>query len=459
LAAAITLQRAGLSVLILEAKSVVGGGLRSAELTLPGFTHDICSAIHPLALTSPFFQTVPLADFGLKYIYPDFALAHPFEDGSSLQLLASLQDMASGMGDDGQAYLKLMKPLVESWDNIQDEVLAPLHFPRHIKEMTAFGWRALSSADQLLKRFSTEKGRGFWGGMAMHAQLPFHYLTTSAIGLVLLTAGHKRGWPLAEGGSQSIANALADYFKSIGGKIELNQEVKSLEDLPTANCILFDITASRLLQIAGQRLSAIYQWQLKRYRYGLGTFKIDWALADRIPFKSTEAEHAGTIHIGGTYEEIAAAESESWNGKHPERPAIILAQQSLFDPGRAPAGKHTGWAYCHVPLHSTKDMTEAIENQVERFAPGFKERILARHTMNTEALEAYNTNYFGGDIGGGANNLSQLFTRPVLRAAPYRSSVKGIYLCSASTPPGGGVHGMCGYHSARQAMKDIFKIK
>lgn len=456
LAAGITLQRAGYSVLILEAKSKIGGGLRSEELTLPGFTHDICSAIHPLAVSSPFFQSLPLAEFGLKYLYPEIALAHPFDDGSALQLLSSIQETASGMGEDAKAYLKLTKPLVESWPIIKEDVLSPLHFPKHPIDLARFGLKALSSAKQLSKRFQTEKSRGFWGGLALHSQLPFNYLGTSAIGLILLTAGHIGGWPVAEGGSQAIANALYSYFISIGGKIELNRQVKSLDFLPSSRAVLLDVTPIQLLEIAGHRLSSFYRWQLKKYRYGMGTFKIDWALADRIPFKAESAKNAGTVHLGGMFNEIAASEWDAWSGKHSDKPAIILAQQSIIDPKRAPKDFHTGWAYCHVPFGSTTDMTDAIEKQVERFAPGFRERILARHVMNTEAMQAHNANYIGGDISGGANTLAQLFTRPALRAAPYRSSVRGIYLCSASTPPGGGVHGMCGYHAALRAIQDIF---
>ena len=286
--------------------------------------------------------------------------------------------------------------------------------------------------------------------------MPFNYLASSGIGLVLLTAGHIRGWPIAQGGSQSIANALASYFKSLGGKIETNQTVKSLDQLPSSQVVLLDVGPRQFLEIAGYRLSSLYRWQLRRFRYGMGVFKIDWALADTIPFKSEYAKKAGTIHIGGKFNEMAASEKAAWEGRVSEKPAILLAQQSIADPGRAPKGQHTGWSYCHVPSGSTRDMTNIIENQVERFAPGFKERILARHTMNTEAMEEVNANYIGGDIGGGANNLSQLFTRPALRFAPYRSSIRGIYLCSASTPPGGGVHGMCGYHAAKRAMHDIF---
>ena len=458
LAAGIAIQQGGLSVLILEAKSMAGGGLRTEEITIPGFRHDLCSAVHPLAASSPFFNTLPLSDFGLKFLYPEIPLAHPFDDGSAIQLLPSVRETAKGMGADADAYLKLMMPLVKSWPDLQDDVLGPLHFPKHPMEMVRFGWSALSAASQLSKRFQTEKTKGFWGGLAVHSQLPFNYLASSGIGLVLLTVGHIRGWPVAEGGSQSIADALISYFKSIGGKIETNQTVKSLDQLPSSRVVLLDVGPLQLLKIAGNHLSSYYRWQLKKFHYGMGVFKIDWALADPIPFKAESARKAVTIHLGSSFQEMAASEKSAWFGKASEKPAVILAQQSIIDPRRAPEGKQTGWAYCHVPSGSTTDMTEAIEKQVERFAPGFRERILARHTMNTKEMEELNSNYIGGDIGGGANILSQLFTRPALRSAPYRSSVRGIYLCSASTPPGGGVHGMCGYHAAKRALRDEFRI-
>ena len=449
------MQRAGFSVLLLEAKSVVGGGLRSGALTLPGFIHDYCAGVHPMAASSPFFLSLPLEEFGLKFCYPEIALAHPFDDGSAIPLLQDLSATASALGEDGKAYTQLMQPLIQSWPGIEDDVLGPLHFPKHPVDMAAFGWKALSSAHRLSKRFHTEKGRGFWAGLAIHSQLPFNRLSSSAIGLVLLTAGHKRGWPVVQGGSQFLADALAAYFEKLGGRIELNQPIKTLDQLPSARAILLDIGPAQLLTIAGHRLSSLYRWQLRRYRYGMGVFKVDWALSQQIPFAASLAQKAGTLHLGATYAEMSAAESAAWRGVHPERPSVLLAQQSIADPLRAPAGKHTGWAYCHVPAGSTKDMTDAVEKQVERFAPGFRDTVLARHVMNTEDMEAYNENYLGGDIGGGANLLSQLFTRPALRSAPYRSSARGIYLCSSSTPPGGGVHGMCGYHAAVRVIKDI----
>jgi phytoene dehydrogenase-like protein len=307
-------------------------------------------------------------------------------------------------------------------------------------------------------RFKTEQAKGFFAGMAAHSMQPLTNLSTTAAALVLLSAGHLKGWPLPKGGSQQIANALASYFISLGGKIETNTYIKSLNQLPSSHSVLFDITPKQLLQIAGHRFSNIYKWQLQRYRYGMGVFKIDWALDGPIPFAAEECKRAGTVHIGNTFSEIAAAEQLTWDGEHPEKPFVLLAQQSPFDPSRAPEGKQTVWAYCHAPNGSTVNMTEAIEKQVERFAPGFRERILAKHVMNTEQIEEYNPNYIGGDINGGVMNIGQLFTRPALRWSPYKTSAKGIYICSSSTPPGGGVHGMCGYHAAKRVLKDIFSI-
>jgi phytoene dehydrogenase-like protein len=456
LAAAIHLQQNGLSVLILEAKSEIGGGLRSAELTLPGFTHDICSAIHPLAVGSPFFQQLPLADHGLEYIYPEIAAAHPFDNGTAAVLKQSITETAELLGSDEQAYLKLIQPIVTDWPNIAADVLGPLHYPKNPLAMAKFGLSALTSATHLAKRFKTEKAKGLLAGMAAHSMQPLSNLTTSAAALVLMTNGHLKGWPIPKGGSNRIANALASYFTSIGGKIETNTYVKSLEQLPSSHAVLFDVSPKQLLQIAGHQFSSLYRWQLERYRYGMGVFKVDWALDGLIPFKAEECKKAGTIHIGNTMAEITRSEQQTWDGQHPEKPFVLLAQQSVFDPSRAPEGKHTGWAYCHVPNGSKVDMTTAIENQIERFAPGFKDLILAKHTMSSAQMEVYNPNYIGGDINGGVIDIGQLFTRPALRWSPYKTSAKGIYICSASTPPGGGVHGMCGYNAAKKVLQDIF---
>jgi phytoene dehydrogenase-like protein len=456
LAAAILLQQKGLSVLLLEGKPTAGGGLRSAELTLPGFIHDICSAIHPLAAASPFFSQLPLRDFGLEYIIPEIQAAHPFDNGAAAIINGTVEQTAHLLGGDEQAYRELMLPIVRDWPLIAPDVLGPLHYPKHPFAMARFGMKAITSASHLIKRFKTYEAKALFAGMAAHAIQPLTNLATSAIALVLMTSAYLGGWPIPRGGSNKIADALASYFLSIGGAIETNVYISSLQQLPSAHIVLLDVTPKQLLEIAGHRFSPIYKWQLERYRYGMGVFKMDWALDATIPFKANQCKVAGTIHIGNTFEEIAAGEQQTAQGKQSEKPFIILAQPSVFDPTRAPAGKHTAWAYCHVPNGSQKDMTEAIENQVERFAPGFKQTILARHVMNTAQIEDYNPNYVGGDINGGMIDIGQLFTRPALRWSPYKTSAKGIYICSSSTPPGGGVHGMCGYHAAKRALKDVF---
>ncbi|MDB5001314.1 MAG: FAD-dependent oxidoreductase [Mucilaginibacter sp.] len=459
LAAGIFLQQHGLSVLILEAKHIIGGGLRTAELTLPGFKHDICSAVHPLAAGSPFFKTLPLHNHGLEYLYPEVDAAHPFDNGTAAIIKRSIDETARLLGSDAQTYLDLFRPLVKSWPALAPDVLGPLHFPKEPLAMAKFGLNALQPATLLAKRFKTMEAKGLFAGMAAHAIQPLNNIATSAIGLVLMANAHLGGWPIPKGGSQQIANALASYFLSLGGKIQTDTYVTSLQQLPSAHAVLFDITPKQLLQIAGHKFSPIYKWQLERYRYGDGVFKIDWALDAPIPFTANYCRKAGTVHIGGTLEEIVASEKAPANGQHSDKPYVLLAQQSLLDPSRAPEGRHTAWAYCHVPNGSTKDMTAIIENQVERFAPGFKETILAKHTFNTAQMQEHNSNYIGGDINGGIIDIGQLFTRPALRWSPYKTSAKGLYICSSSTPPGGGVHGMCGYYAAKRALKDVFGIK
>lgn len=458
LAAAIVLQQAGLSTLVVEARSTLGGGMRSAELTLPGFVHDVCSAIHPLGVGSPFFRTLPLAQHGLHFLFPPVNAAHPFDDGPAAALYTSLSATAAVLGEDEAAYCQLLQPLVKAWPQLAADVLGPLHWPKHPLPMAAFGVEALHSAAHLARRFCTKEAKGLWAGMAAHAMLPLTKLATAAIGLVLLLAGHQNGWPVAKGGSQAIAEALVAYYRLLGGKTETNFQVRSLRQLPSAHAVLFDVTPVQLLQIAGHRFSSLYKWQLERYRYGMGVFKIDWALNEAIPFTADACRKAGTVHLGNTMQEIVAAEKLTAKGGLPERPFVLLAQQSLFDPTRAPQGRQTAWAYCHVPNGAAVDMTERIEKQVERFAPGFRDCILARHVTDAKGMEHYNPNYIGGDINGGAADIGQLFTRPALRLSPYRTAAKGLYICSSSTPPGGGVHGMCGYYAAKRALQDVFRL-
>ena len=456
LAAAITLRLRGLAVLLVEARATVGGGMRSAELTLPGYVHDVCSAIHPMAAASPFFGGLPLEQHGLAYIHPPVLVAHPFDDGTASALRRSLPDTARSLREDERAYMRLMAPLVGRWDRLVADILGPPGWPRHPGEFARFGLHAMAPALTSARRFLSVAARGLWAGLAAHGVLPFSKIMSSAVGLVLAAAGHVHGWPLVRGGSQNLANALAGIFASLGGEIQLGQEVASIDALPASRAVLLDVTPRQALRLAGHRFTAFYRWQLGGFRYGPGVFKMDWALADPIPFTAPECREAGTVHLGNTLEEIAAAEAEVGWGRHPERPFVLLAQPTRFDPSRAPAGRHTAWAYCHVPPGSERDMTKAIEQQVERFAPGFRERILGRHTMNTRDMTAYNPNYVGGDINGGVVDLGQSINRPALRPSPYRTSARGVYLCSASTPPGGGVHGQCGTHAARTALADLF---
>lgn len=460
LAAAITMQQAGLRVLIVEGKPTIGGGLRTEELTLSGFKHDVCAAIHPMAVASPFLRSLPLEKYGLEYIHPPIALAHPYDNGTAAILTSSLEETAALLGADETNYLSLIGPIKKHLKNLLPDVLGPLRIPYHPIDMAQFGLNALQPATWLAKKFHTALGKGLWAGLAAHSILPLHRLTTSAIGLLLAAVGHTRGWPIPKGGSQSIATALAGYFRAIGGTVETDFYVRSLSQLPSSKAVLFDITPRQLLEIAGHRFSSIYRWQLERYRYGMGVFKVDWVIEGTVPFTSPHCRKAGTLHLGNTFGEIAAAQQVTSDGQHPDKPFVLLAQQSVFDATRSPdKDKHAVWGYCHVPNGSVVDMTDAIERQVERFAPGFRERILARHTFNTHQMEEHNPNYIGGDINGGVIDLSQLYTRPALRWSPYRTSARGLYLCSSSTPPGSGVHGMCGYHAARRALKDLFKIE
>lgn len=459
LAAAITIARAGHSVIVFEAKEAVGGGSRSMELTLPGFVHDVCSAIHPLGLGSPFFRTLPLEDYGLEWIHPAAPLAHPLDNGTAAVLERSIEATGATLGRDARAYAKLMEPLAAHWERIIDAFCGPLR-PQPLVarpfSLGSFGLKAIRSASGLVEsRFQGDTARAMFAGMCGHSMLPLNRATSAAAGLIMGMLGHAVGWPLPRGGSQQIVDAMAAYLRSLDGEIVTGAEVKSLDMLPAARVVLCDITPRQLLRIAGSRLPSSYQHKLRRYRYGPGVFKLDLALDGPIPWRAEECTRAGTVHLGGTLPEIAAGEAAVWRGKHPERPLVLLAQQSLFDATRAPAGKQTVWAYCHVPNGSTFDMTERIEAQIERFAPGFRDRILARHTFTAAHMEEYNANYIGGDINGGVQDLWQMFTRPTIQVNPYATPVKGLYLCSSSTPPGGGVHGLCGYYAARTALRGM----
>ena len=458
LAAAITLAHAGFSVLVLEANSNIGGGARSAELTRPGFVHDVCSAVHPLAAGSPFFKSLPLERFGLDWIQPEIPLAHPLDDGNAAVLHRDVDLTADSLGNDGSAYRNMMKPLTRDWEKLSAEFLQPmLHLPRHPFALGRFGIRAMCPATLLTRLlFKNGPARALFAGIAAHSFLPLESLVASAFALVLGAAGHAVGWPIPRGGSQSISNALANYFLELGGKIEIDRRVGNLNQLPKSRVTLFDTTVWQFARIAGAKLPTRYRQRLENFRHAPGIFKIDYALSAPIPWKSEACRRAGTIHLGGTLEEIAAAERDIAHGKVPGRPFVLAAQQSLFDETRAPRGQHTLWAYAHMPFASKIDISDKIESQIERFAPDFRDCILARHKMSAPDLEKSNPNLAGGDINGGAANLWQLIARPILSPTPYRTPLRGIYLCSSSTPPGGGVHGMCGYHAARAALRDMF---
>jgi len=454
LAAAITLAGAGRSVLVLEGAATPGGGCRSAELTLPGYVHDVCSAVHPLVAGSPFFRSLPMAELGVELVHPEAPLAHPLDDGGAVLLERSVDATAGGLGADGAAYRDLVGPLVRDAEALIDGILAPpLRPPRHPLALARFARHGLRSAVALGGRFSGERARALLAGMAAHSIRPLDAPLTGGFGLVLTVLGHAVGWPVARGGSGRIADAMVELLRTLGGELETGRTVTSLDGLPPARAVLLDVTPRQLLAIAGTRLPPAYRRRLARFRYGPGAFKVDWALAGPIPWRSPECARAATVHLGGTMAEIAAAEAAVAGGGHPERPYVLLAQQSLADPSRAPEGRHTAWAYCHLPAGSPVDMTERIERQVERFAPGFRDLVLARATRGPAQLERENPNQVGGDITAGLQSLRQTLARPVARPDPYATPAPGIYICSASTPPGGGVHGMCGHLAARSALR------
>ena len=455
LTAAALLAREGWRVLVLEAHERIGGGTRTAALTLEGFAHDVCSAVHPLAVGSPVLRSLALERHGLTWIQPPAPLAHPLDGGRAAVLERDLAATATHLGRDGAAYRALVAPLAEHWEALAPDVLAPpLHWPRAPLGYARFGLRALPAARWLARRsFANEPGRALWAGLAAHGMLPLEAPLSSAPAAVLAAAGHAVGWPLARGGSQAIGDALAAEILAHGGEIVTGQRVDDLAALPASRAILLDLTPREVLRVAGDRLPEGYRRRLQHYRYGPGVFKVDYALDGPVPWQAEACGRAGTVHLGGTLEEIAASERAVAVGRAPERPFVLVAQPSLFDATRAPAGKHTLWAYCHVPNGSRADMTERIEAQIERFAPGFQARVLARATTSAPALATYNPNYVGGDINGGLLDLKQALARPVLRLDPYATPDPQVFLCSAATPPGGGVHGMAGFHAARSVLR------
>jgi phytoene dehydrogenase-like protein len=452
LAAAITLARAGRSVLVVEAEATVGGGMRSAELTEPGFVHDVCSAVHTLTAGSPFFAELPLHEHGLELVHPPAPLAHPFDDGTALILERSVDETAAALGADGDKYRRVFEPLVRDKGRLVPFLLGPRPLPRHPVAAARFGLLGLRSAIGLTRRFGDERTKALFAGLAAHSIQSLRRSPTAAFGLVLGLLGHAYGWPVARGGSQAIADALASYLRSLGGEVETGRRVDSVDELPAARLTLLDLTPRQVIRVAGHRLPHRYLRALRRYRYGPGVFKLDWALDGPVPWRAESCARAATVHVAGTVEEIVESEDAVWKERVSDRPFVLLVQPSLFDETRAPAGKHTLWAYCHVPNGSSVDMTERIERQIERFAPGFRDRILARRACNALDMEAYNPNYVGGDINGGVQDLLQLYTRPAIRLNPYATPVDGLYICSSSTPPGGGVHGMCGYLAAKSAL-------
>jgi phytoene dehydrogenase-like protein len=456
LAAAVALAEAGLAVRVFEREDEIGGGTRSAELTLPGFVHDVCSAVHPMGILSPFLRGLPLAKHGLEWVLPPASVAHPLDDRDPVMLYRSLDETSEGLGADGAAYRRLLAPLLRSPHDLLADLLAPLRIPGGPLQMLRFGLRAIWSANRLARMaFRDEAARALFAGCAGHSILPLSHPLTSAFGILFALAGHVAEWPVAKGGSGAITRALASYFESLGGSIETGTSVARLKDLPDARAVLFDTDPRQLSEIAGDELPAGYRRRLGRYRYGPGVFKVDWALDGPIPWRDPRCLEASTVHVGGGLEEICASERDMYHGRHSDRPFLIVCQQSDFDTSRAPDGKRTGYAYCHVPHGSTLDRTDVIEAQIERFAPGFRDCILARHTMDTEAFGAYNPNCVGGAITGGVADLFQLFTRPVARLDPYSTPNPRLYLCSAATPPGGGVHGQCGYWAAQSVLRRL----
>jgi phytoene dehydrogenase-like protein len=455
LAAAITLAQRGVAVTVYERNAQLGGACSTAEVTLPGFHHDLGSSAYPLGVASPFFNSLPLGDHGLRWIEPPAPVAHPLDDGTALTLEHSLDATAAQLGtSDSTAWRSLFSSSVRNWPSLVDDFTQPLlRIPSHPIAMTLFGLPALLPAQTLANIvFRDERARALFAGCAAHSVLPLSQIASAATGIVLTAAAHTTGWPIAAGGAQSITNALASYLQSIGGRILLNTDIQELNDLPPADATFFDTSVDALLSIASTSLTPNFRASLERFQPGPGIFKLDFALSQPIPWRSPECSRAATVHLGGTLTEIACSEHDAFYGRHNHNPYVLLVQPSLFDPSRAPAGKHTAWAYCHVPTGSNLDLTDVIENQIERFAPGFRDCVLARRASNAQALAEWNPNLLGGDVSGGAMTLTQLLFRPTPRG--YRTSNPSLFLCSSSTPPGGGVHGMCGHLAALTAYRD-----
>ena len=456
LAAAIVLAQAGLDVEVFEAEAVPGGAARTLELTLPGFRHDFGSAVHPLGAGSPFFSKLPLSDFGLEWIHSPAVLAHPLDDGTAVVLWKDLPETIREFGSDGREWNNLLRPFVDRWREFLEDALAPpISIPRHPLLMARFGALALSSARSIANRFRSERVRALFAGMAGHSFLSLDEAMSGAFAVLLAVVAHAVGWPIPRGGSQSLTNALCAHLKQLGGHLRTSSRVVSLDSLPQSDLYLCDITPRQLLTVAGNHLSSFYKRSLRRFPYGPGAFKVDYALSASVPWNAKECSLAATVHLGGSFDEIATSELAARHGEHSQRPFVLFVQPSLFDNSRAPKGKHTAWAYCHVWHDSQVDMLERIENQIERFAPGFRDCVLARRVLSPAALESMDANLIGGDINGGVLDLQHFLFRPTFRY--YGTSAKNIFICSASTPPGGGVHGMCGFHAATAALKQLGK--
>lgn len=458
LAGAITLARAGLAVRVYERAPTAGGGSRTAELTLPGFHHDVCSAAHPLAVASPFMRSVDLAAHGVRFRHAEHPFAHPLDQGRAAVVHRDVAATAAGLGESAGAYERLIGPLVDDWEHLVAQVLGPLRPPVPVRRwptLARFGLRGARPASWILRGLEDDRAAAIVGGAAAHTMLPLSALPTGPFGLLLTVLAHAVGWPVVEGGSQRLTDALVAELVSLGGEVVVDHDVTDLRALPSASITLLDVAPAALHRLAPGRLPDSYARQLRRFRYGSGVCKIDYALAGPVPWTNEQVRRAGTVHLGGTLEEIVSSEEAPARGEVHQRPFVIFVQPTLFDTSRAPAGKHTAWAYCHAPNGCTLNLTDLIERQVERFAPGFKARVLARSILTPADLERRNPNLVGGDIGGGMMNLRQVFARPVARLNPYRTPIRGVYICSASTPPGGGVHGMGGYHAARAALADL----